>query len=91
MTNSIDFRQGNINHNDIPVYQYPTLSIGYERDDGDFRVLATMNNNDNEFTPKQWEKIVAKLMKGLYAYAPEGVTLQVLWREDAPDYVELEE
>lgn len=35
-----------------------TASIGFHRDDGDFQLLATLNNNDERIAPEQFTDIV---------------------------------
>ncbi len=60
-----------------------TVSIGYFRDDGDFVLLATLNNNDGDI--KHFEFLVADI-KGMISDC-SGIRCIVLEREDAPDYV----
>lgn len=60
-----------------------TVSIGYFRDDGDFAILATLNNNDGNI--KDFEFLVAD-MKGMVSDCA-GIECIALEREDAPDYV----
>ena len=56
-----------------------TVSIGYMRDDGDFQILATLNNNDDLIETQRFQEIVEALQENT-----DG-----LEREDAPDYVTL--
>lgn len=60
-----------------------TVSIGYFRDDGDFAILATLNNNDGDI--KDFEFLVA-VMKGMVSDC-SGIECIALERADAPDYV----
>lgn len=63
-----------------------TVSIGYTRDDGDFAILATLNNNDDHLTHAQFVVLVRHI-KGVFENVmPEPI--QILERQDAPDYVE---
>jgi len=72
-----------------------TVSIGYTRDDGDFRILATINNNDEEFTSHEFAAIVADIAKLLQDTHRDDMgeipMLETVARQDAPDYVTLEE
>ena len=65
-----------------------TVSIGYHREDGDFAVLATLNNNDGLIG----EDLFAYLANGLCeALTGEiGELVEILERQDAPDYVTTE-
>jgi hypothetical protein len=60
-----------------------TVSIGYFRDDGDFALLATLNNNDGDI--QVFEFIVEDLRRNISLST--GIECIVLEREDAPDYV----
>ena len=65
-----------------------TVSIGYHREDGDFAVLATLNNNDRHLTVEDFEGLVcdvaSKLCRQLVC------EMVVLERQDTPDYVIIE-
>jgi len=65
-----------------------TVSIGYHREDGDFAVLATLNNNDGHMSDNAFGELVgyvaSKLCRQLVC------EMVVLERQDAPDYVEVE-
>jgi len=65
-----------------------TVSIGYHRDDGDFAILATLNNNDDFMSDEQFGGVVDALAAKLWAVTRLYIT--VLERQDAPDYVEVE-
>lgn len=62
-----------------------TVTIGYTRDDGDFAVLATLNNNDEHMTDVFFDQ----LARGLAATLKRemGESIEILERQDAPDYV----
>ena len=68
--------------------QNQTVSIGYERDDGDFHIIATLNNNDEEAEEADWDYAIAAIVSTLEKVT--GLKLTVLEREDAPDYVNLD-
>ena len=70
-----------------------TAAIGFHRDDGDFQLLATLNNNDELLAPDQFADIVQFFRDQLQtALSAQGEhTLVVLERQDAPDYVTLDE
>ena len=65
-----------------------TVSLGLYRDDGDFAVLATLNNNDAHFDAVTFAQIVDILRLTLSVQLGEGVA--VLERQDTPDYVSLD-
>lgn len=60
-----------------------TATIGFYRDDGDFAVLATLNNNDNWI--HDFDSVVSHTRDVLTNYC--GFECRVLYRQDAPDYV----
>ena len=64
-----------------------TVSIGYHRDDGDFAILATLNNNDEHMSDEDFGELVgvvaSKLCRQLVC------EMLVLERQDSPDYVEV--
>jgi hypothetical protein len=64
-----------------------TVSIGYTRDDGDFAVLATINNNDGHLSDEDFDELRLALTISLASYT--DIQLQMLERQDAPDYVEV--
>ncbi len=65
-----------------------TVSIGFFREDGDFAILATMNNNDGHLGEDMFTVIVNLLASELCSSL--GHQIDVLERQDAPDYVTLE-
>lgn len=74
---------------------YQTVSIGYIRDDGDFRILATLNNVDDEYTHAEFAIIVSSVSSCLHRALHDdfGVLppLDILERQDTPDHITLED
>jgi hypothetical protein len=68
-----------------------TASIGYIREDGDFAVLATVNNHDGALSSAEYLKMI-KYMLNMFSKSDnkQGDKILVLAREDATDYVSLE-
>ena len=64
-----------------------TVSIGFQREDGDFAVLATLNNNDSHLSDEMFGQLVRELTQTLALYTEQPMT--ALNREDAPDYIQL--
>lgn len=62
-----------------------TVSIGLIQEHG-FRVLVTLNNNDEIIA--DFDSIIQKIQAELTASLNQPV--QVLERQDAPDYVDLD-
>lgn len=60
-----------------------TVSIGYLRANGDFAVLATLNNNNGNI--KHFEFLIADIKSMISDCA--GIQCFALKRQDAPDYV----
>jgi hypothetical protein len=65
-----------------------TVSIGFYRDDGDFAVLATLNNNDEHMRYEDFEQICKSLLKAI-TIADNHHHVVILERQDTPDYVEI--
>lgn len=61
-----------------------TVSIGFQREDGDFAVLATLTNNDGDVTNEAFEALVHTVHASLVRFNAYVVVLE---RQDAPDYV----
>ena len=66
-----------------------TVSIGYHREDGDFAVLATLNNNDEHMSDGAFEELVGEVASKLCRQLVCEIV--VLERQDTPDYVEVEQ
>jgi hypothetical protein len=65
-----------------------TVSIGFFREDGDFAILATLNNNDGYLTEEAFSAMVEVVRSALGMFAETPMC--VLERQDTPDYVTLE-
>ena len=65
-----------------------TASIGFTRKDGDFQILATLSNSEGLIGTPRFISIVETLRQSLQAAQDEP--LEVLERQDAPDYVTIE-
>lgn len=63
-----------------------SVSIGYLREDGDFAILATLNNNDGYLLSNEFSALI-KLTIALFSNKIENIDIVALPREDAPDYV----
>lgn len=65
-----------------------TYSFGIHREDGDFAILATLNNNDELVSNDVFEKLrvhlVAELSKDM------GEPVYAMPRQDTPDYINLD-
>ena len=66
-----------------------TVSIGYEREDGDFHIIATLNNNEEIVGEADWDLAIAAIVSILKKVT--DLDLAVLERQDAPDFVDLDE
>jgi hypothetical protein len=70
-------------------------SIGFYREDGDFAILATLNNNDELIDGGTFtyllDMIHDRLQKALSDEQGEILRIETLERQDAPDYVDVEE
>lgn len=66
-----------------------TVSLGYIREDGDFAILATLNNNDGLLTTDAFDAMVDVMRSALQLFAETGIS--VLERQDTPDYVAITE
>jgi len=62
-----------------------TVSIGIMRDDGDFAVLATLNNNDELLVEAEFMKLVNTVASTLCSKLTREI--RVIERQDAPDYI----
>jgi hypothetical protein len=57
------------------------------RDDGDFAIIATLNNNDDHMSDKDFAELKHALVLTIANYTDKQI--MVLNRQDAPDYVEM--
>jgi hypothetical protein len=63
-----------------------SVTIGFWREDGDFAVLATLNNKDGHLTHKHFAELVISTAN----FYRDSVDDLVLYeREDAPDYLDI--
>ena len=67
-----------------------TVSIGYYREDNDFAILSTLNNNDGLLSDQRFKQLIelveSEYVEKLY-YTHD---IMVLERQDTPDYVEID-
>lgn len=63
-----------------------SVSIGFFRDDGDFQLLATLNNNDGYLFDNEFIDLYNYVAIRL-ANKVEQTNVLIFEREDAPDYV----
>jgi hypothetical protein len=63
-----------------------TVSIGFQREDGDFAVLATLNNNDGDMTDDAFHALVRTVHTSLVKFNAYVVVLE---RQDTPDYISI--
>lgn len=70
-----------------------TVSIGFHREDGDFQIMATLNNKDGLVSATYFERLCRRLAEDLGddLHGGSGEPLVILEREDAPDYVDSQE
>lgn len=66
-----------------------TVSIGFTREDGDFQLLATLNNNDDLLDEHHFKVLVRNTLE--YYNLMLNESCQALHRQDAPDYLILDE
>ena len=67
-----------------------TVSIGFTREDGDFELLATMNNTGDVMTDGEFMCLVNSTRSNMELMMGAASRLEVLERADAPDVVSLE-
>lgn len=65
-----------------------TSTIGFYREDGDFQILATLNNNDDLITREQFNEINNRVCAMLTKYTEEYIIC--FERQDTPDYISLD-
>ncbi len=66
------------------------VSIGFTREDGDFELLATMNNTGDVMTDGEFMCLVNSTRSNMELMMGCESRLEVLERADAPDVVSLE-
>mgnify|MGYP003346698151 CR=1 FL=1 len=62
-----------------------SATIGFTRDDGDFEILATLNNTAQHYAPEIFAVIVKDTAEALMRAM--GHQIDILEREDAPDVI----
>jgi hypothetical protein len=67
---------------------HKSYSLGLLRDDGDFHILATLNNNDDLIPEDLFEELRIYLVAKLTRELDESVYSYP--RQDTPDYVNLQ-
>lgn len=67
-----------------------TVSIGFHREDGDFQLLATLNNNDGLMGQTSFDSLIETVRFNL-ACMLQPTPIVVIERQDAPDYITTEE
>jgi hypothetical protein len=67
-----------------------TYTIGYHRDDGDFAVLATLNNNDGHMGDTSFADLLETVRFQLACHL-QPTPIVSIERQDAPDYITIEE
>jgi len=68
-----------------------TATLGYVRDDGDLAILVTLNNNDESMGDFGFQSLIDQTLYSLRNLHGMGYDIKAFERQDAPDYVELEE
>lgn len=72
------------------TYRPRNYSIGYMREDGDLQLLVTINDND-KVLPSARLKLLAFEVKRMIQEKLSDETIVTLERQDAPDYVSIDE
>jgi hypothetical protein len=67
-----------------------TVSIGYFREDGDFAILATLNNNDGLLSDQKFKQLIEAVENEYVELLYNAHGIVVLERQDTPDYVEVD-
>lgn len=67
-----------------------TVSIGFYKDNGDFAIVATLNNNEGRMSDQEFEASVEQVSSIFAKHLGMWHTF-VLQRQDAPDYITIEE
>jgi hypothetical protein len=62
------------------------VTLGFKREDLNFQVLATLNNNDGLISDASFSQLIEDVSEKLAALVLEPIT--VLDRQDVPDYLD---
>ncbi len=65
-------------------------TIGFVRDDGDFEVLAALNNGSDAISDEVFTALTMHLVSILRTET-EDDTIHAMYRQDIPDVVQLDE
>jgi hypothetical protein len=68
-----------------PYMTQRSVTIGFTRYDGDFAILATLNNKDEHLSAGEFNNLIGMVREFYNVRLIECI--QVLEREDTPDYV----
>lgn len=71
-----------------PTLKYGNMkqvSIGYKREDGDFAIVATLNNNDGHWNAYQFDWLVCEIIWNARNFA-KLENIEAVERIDTPDY-----
>ena len=63
-------------------------SIGFYKEDGDFAILATLNNNNGHYSKSRINGIVKNMLKELEV---DGENIIALERQDCEDCITIDE
>jgi hypothetical protein len=66
-----------------------TVSIGFYREDGDFAILATLNNNDGYIADGTFAYLVEQTRAQLAKFTA-STQIVAIERQDAPDYTTID-
>jgi hypothetical protein len=64
-----------------------TVTIGHTKENGDFAVLATLNNNGGYMSERDFNELRTALVLTMANYT--GLQLAMLERQDTPDCVDI--
>jgi hypothetical protein len=67
-----------------------TYTIGHYREDGDFAILVTLNNNDGHMGESTFEDLVGDMCTKIASFM-HPTPIVCIERQDAPDYITIEE
>jgi hypothetical protein len=65
-----------------------TATVGYTKNNGDFAIIAALNNNDGHLSDEDFKTLVDNIAT---FYGWQFKPLEVLERQDTPDYITIDE